>query len=191
MAERVFLESGYADTTMQAVAAQAGASKETLYRHFGSKEDLFAEIVENRGRCLRRGLEADLAHPAPIRDVLRDLGTNLLEEMTKPEVVALMRIVVAETPRNPVLGQTFYAIGPERTRAELARYLEGARTRGDFRGDSVDLASSLFLGALMSHIYMARLVLPDLPPMSPVEVAERVDEVVAMFAKCYIPDPRP
>lgn len=186
VAERVFLEAGYAETTMQAVAARASASKETLYRHFGSKEDLFAEIVDNRSRRLRRSLDADLAQPMPIRDVLRELGTNLLEEMTKPEVVALMRIVVAETPRNPGLGQTFYAIGPGRMRTRLAHYLEAARARGEFRGQDTDLVSSLFLGALMSQIYMAHLILPDLQPLSAAEVAGRVDEVVALFAQRYL-----
>ena len=69
---------------------------------------------------------------------------------------------------------------------KLARYLEGARARGDFGGDDADLASSLFLGALMSQIYMAHLVLPDLRPMSAADVTARVDEVVAMFAKHYL-----
>ncbi len=45
VAEQVFAEHGYVETTMQMIASKAGASKETLYRHFQSKEDLFGEIV--------------------------------------------------------------------------------------------------------------------------------------------------
>ncbi len=48
VAQRIFLERGYSQTTMQAIAEEAGASKETLYRHFGSKEGLFAEIVSEK-----------------------------------------------------------------------------------------------------------------------------------------------
>ena len=48
VAERVFLELGFNETTMQIVASRAGASKETLYRHFGSKEGLFSEVVRAR-----------------------------------------------------------------------------------------------------------------------------------------------
>ncbi|MCI0600466.1 MAG: TetR/AcrR family transcriptional regulator, partial [Beijerinckiaceae bacterium] len=48
IAERLFLERGFAETTMQLVAARARASKETLYRHFGNKEELFADIVRRR-----------------------------------------------------------------------------------------------------------------------------------------------
>jgi AcrR family transcriptional regulator len=37
---RLFLEQGYDQTTVQAVAAAAGVSPMTLYRHFPTKEDL-------------------------------------------------------------------------------------------------------------------------------------------------------
>jgi len=48
VAEEVFLVHGFADSTMQTIASRAGASKETLYRHFASKEALFAEVVGRR-----------------------------------------------------------------------------------------------------------------------------------------------
>jgi len=48
IAEHVFLARGFVDTTMQMIASQAGGSKETLYRHFRSKEALFAEVVGRR-----------------------------------------------------------------------------------------------------------------------------------------------
>ncbi|MGH6936568.1 MAG: TetR/AcrR family transcriptional regulator [Methylocella sp.] len=37
------------------VAARAGASKETLYRHFGNKEELFADIVRRRSARITGG----------------------------------------------------------------------------------------------------------------------------------------
>jgi TetR/AcrR family transcriptional regulator, mexJK operon transcriptional repressor len=60
VAERVFLELGFTDTTMQIVASRAGASKETLYRHFGSKEGLFSEVVRARAVRVYGGTEARL-----------------------------------------------------------------------------------------------------------------------------------
>jgi len=52
VAEKMFLERGYAETTMQVIAEAAGASKETLYRHFESKELLFAEIVGRKAQMI-------------------------------------------------------------------------------------------------------------------------------------------
>ena len=45
-AARVFAENGYARTTTKALATAAGITEMTLFRHFGSKENLFAALVE-------------------------------------------------------------------------------------------------------------------------------------------------
>ncbi|RYB02275.1 TetR/AcrR family transcriptional regulator [Lichenibacterium ramalinae] len=185
VAEGVFLAQGFTETTMRDIAARAGASKETLYRHFGSKEGLFAEVVSNRARMLRGRLDADLERPNALPAVLRDFGINLLEAMTSPEVSALLRLVVAEAPRDPAIGRIFYALGPERTRERLTELLEAARSRGEFLGDKPGLAASIFLGAVTSQAHTARLVLQDPPPMGRDEIEERVTEVVAMFLLRY------
>lgn len=185
MAEAVFLAQGFAETTMRDVAARAGASKETLYRHFAGKEGLFAEVVSNRARLLRGRLDAGFDRPDALREILRDLGVNLLEAMTSPEVTSLLRLVVAEAPRDPAIGRIFYTLGPERTRERLTAYLEAARGRGEFAGRDAGLAASIFLGAVTSQCHTARLVLQDPPPMDRAEIEERVDEVVAMFLGHY------
>src|SRR3546814_10130821 len=46
IARRHFLARGYAATTMSAIAADVGGSKATLWNHFKSKDDLFAELVK-------------------------------------------------------------------------------------------------------------------------------------------------
>ncbi len=185
MAEAVFLASGFTETTMQAVAARAGASKETLYRHFGSKEGLFAEVVHNRARCLLGQLDAGFERPDSVADVLHALGRNLLETMTSREVTALLRIVVAESPRDPAIGRIFHAVGPERTRVRLTQFLAAARERGEFAGADPSLAATIFLGAITSHAHTVRLVLQDSQPMGMSEIETRVDEVVAMFMRHY------
>ena len=186
VAEQVFLASGFSDTTMQMVAVRACASKETLYRHFGSKEDLFAEVVGNRARRLLVRLDAEIERPSDIDTVLRDLGVTLLEIMMSPEVISLMRIVVAEAPRDPALGRIFYAIGPGRTRSRLTEFLAAARTRGEFLGDNPGVAASIFLGAITAQSHIERLLLQDPPAMSGDEIRERVGEVVSMFLLRYV-----
>ena len=185
MAETVFLAQGFVDTTMRDVAARAGASTETLYRHFGSKEDLFAEVVTNRARCLEIQHSSEIDSPNAIGDVLRKLGSNLLIMMTSPEVTSLLRIVIAESDRDPEIGRIFFALGPEHTRRKLTEFLELARARGDFLGDDAALAATIFLGAVTSHTHTMRLVLRDAPLMTATEIEMRVNEVVAMFMVHY------
>jgi AcrR family transcriptional regulator len=45
-AEEILLKKGYANASMDEIAAQAGVSKGTLYHHFPTKEDLFFALLE-------------------------------------------------------------------------------------------------------------------------------------------------
>src|ERR1700744_6559693 len=44
-ATEVFLKGGYMGTNMDEIAALSAVSKQTVYKHFSSKEALFIEIV--------------------------------------------------------------------------------------------------------------------------------------------------
>jgi len=132
VAEEVFLEHGFADSTMQTIASRAGASKETLYRHFASKEALFAEVVGRRAAQIS-GPESALSSKAPPRRVLFELGCGLLRLMTQGEVVPLLRLVIAESARTPELGAILYAKGPGATCDRLTEYLRAATARGELR----------------------------------------------------------
>lgn len=191
IAERVFLTHGYVNTTMQRVALEAGASKGTLYRHFGSKEELFAEVMSNGAHALRSRLDANFERQDAIGCVLTDIGTTLLEAMTNPTIVALLRMIVAETPRDSTLGRLFHVLGPGRTRVCLTEYLTQARTRGEFVGEEPALAAGIFLSAITGQILLDCLTLTDLPLMPQAAIEAHVAEVVAMFLRRYAPTTQP
>ncbi len=185
VAERILLRQGFAETTMQRVAEEAGASKETLYRHFRSKDDLIIEIVLARTEDLRITLEANFDSGAGLADVLRNLGRNLLQAMSGPEVIALLRIVVTETVGNPALGMALYTAGPERTNRWLTAYLEASERRGEFGGGDPALAASLFIGAVMGNETVVNLLRPPDRPMTAQKIERRVEEAVALFLARY------
>ncbi len=185
VAERVFFNHGFGETTMQAIAAEAGASKETLYRHFGSKEGLFSEIVENRANNFLEGLDEHLQRPGRLADVLLTLGARLLTAMIGSEAVCLYRIVIAEGARYPDLGRIFFEQGPERVKERLTRYLEAARSRGELHCPDCTLAATIFLGAVLANYNMRALVLSDLDTLTKAQVRAHTEEVVAMFLVRY------
>lgn len=185
VAERVFLQHGFPDTTMRLVAVEAGASTETVYRHFGSKDGLFIEVVGNRTVELRRRIDTDLESVGPLPTVLGAVGTNLYEAMTMPEMSALARIIVAEVPRNPALGEAFYAMSPGRTLHKLTEYLKEARTRGEFIGDDPGLAANMFIGLIIGRIIPIRLFIPHRDENGRGQMESHVSEAVRIFLKAY------
>ena len=185
VAERVFLKHGFAETTMRMVAVEAGASTETVYRHFGSKDDMFIEVVSNRTRELRERIDTDLEGTGPLPAVLEAVGMNLYGAMVMPEVSALGCIIVGEVPRNPALGDAFYAMAPGRTLIKLTSYLTEARDRGDFIGDDPQLAANMFIGLIMGNVLPVRLFIPHRDDTSPAQIERHVGEAVRIFLSVY------
>jgi AcrR family transcriptional regulator len=181
VAESVFLEHGYAGATMQLIAARAGASKETLYRHFGCKEALFSEVVRRRSARITGGDE--LALSGPPEKVLLELALNLLHLLGAPDALCLYRVIVAEAPREPELGRIFYAQGPGRVVAGLAGYLTRAAGRGELRIGDSDLAARLFVGAVIAHHQILRLVMAA--SFSEAELRVHAREAVSLFLARY------
>ena len=57
-AERVFAEEGFAESSMQDLAAEAGISLKTLYATFAGKDDIYKAILSERGAGLLRAISA-------------------------------------------------------------------------------------------------------------------------------------
>jgi TetR/AcrR family transcriptional regulator, mexJK operon transcriptional repressor len=180
IAGRLFLKHGFAETTMQMIALEAEASKETLYRHFASKEALFAELINAKAVAVS-GPQSALARDEPPETALRELGTSLLTLMMKGEAPSLFNVVVADARRAPDLARIFYDQGPGATLRRLTAYLRSATQRGQLRCPNPHQAAKLFLGAVVSHYHLHCLIgQPPVPPSS-AEISEHVRAAVEMF----------
>lgn len=178
VAEKMFLERGFAETTMQMIAEAAGASKETLYRHFESKELLFAEIV---GRKARQISGPPMTRGGAAETVLTELGTNLLRAIVTGQASFLFKTVVAETVRTPELGDLFYERGPGLTVERLTQYLTDASERGELHCDDPAVAARLFLGAVVSQFHLRRLVQSNWKTPTTGEINRHIKAAVSMF----------
>jgi TetR/AcrR family transcriptional repressor of mexJK operon len=146
-ARTLFVGSGYLGTSMDEVAARAGVSKQTVYKHFADKKSLFIEIVT--------GTVDDVADPVynevgNLRDSgdleadLADLARRLLRRLIEPRLLQLRRLVIGEAGRFPELGRAFAERGPERTIAALAKSFEHLADRGLLRLEDPHLAAAHF-----------------------------------------------
>ena len=188
VAERVFLELGYTETTMQIVASRAGASKETLYRHFGSKEGLFSEVVRARAARVYGGTVGEFQLHGEPRDVLRQLGFNLLRLLLNEDSLCLFRIVVAEASWTPELGRIFFEQGPAQILLQLTLYLADATRQQLLNCPDAILAAKLFLGAVVANRHIMMLVAPGWEPITEETIHYHVEEAVALFLARYALD---
>lgn len=126
MAKQLFLEQGYAATTMSAVAETIGGSKATLWAHFASKEALFAEVADAVVGGFAERMDEMLGGQRFSVEGLRDFCQRFIGQLLSRESTSLFRLIIAESGRFPELGEMFFVRGPAITVAGLAIYFEGA-----------------------------------------------------------------
>src|SRR4029077_16164239 len=122
-AERAFLAGGFGAVTMDMIAREATVSKATVYAHFTGKEALFGAVIAHLSERRYGGFSAEALDPRDIEASLTTIASRFLDLVLSPEAIALNRIIVGEVTRVPVLGQVFWAAGPERQRAQIEALL--------------------------------------------------------------------
>lgn len=136
-----FLSKGYAATSIEAIAREAGVAKITIYRQFESKEALFHEVVHRAVDHARDVMQAVVVQTdADAHAVLRDLVERMYLGATEPDTLALLRLVIAEAVRFPELAKTLYA-GNSYVLAPVVAYLADAHRSGKLHVPAPELAA--------------------------------------------------
>ncbi|MFG1348335.1 TetR/AcrR family transcriptional regulator [Xanthobacter autotrophicus] len=158
-ARSLFLEKGYEGTSMDAVAAAAPVSKRTLYQHFPGKADLFGAVIDEAWSHFTRAPIIPTEANGDPRAVLRAYVGRLTEHWARPDVIPLLRLVIAEAPRFPELSQAYFAAGKEPAVKGLAAYLAALIAEGRLRaGRDPQLMAAQFLGAIKEPLFWPRVL---------------------------------
>ncbi|MFD9906247.1 TetR/AcrR family transcriptional regulator [Streptomyces sp. NPDC059063] len=128
-----FLRQGYAAASVDAIAAGAGVSKPTIYKHFGNKERLFLAVV---GGILPK-VYADLCpHQSTIADApdlrvaLIELSMDWARILLRDDIMALRRLVIGEVDRFPQLGRLWYRVSYDMNNGPLVEAFAELHERG-------------------------------------------------------------
>ncbi|MDH0865105.1 TetR/AcrR family transcriptional regulator [Mitsuaria sp. GD03876] len=151
-ARRHFNEHGLERASVDAIAAEAGVSKMTVYSNFGSKERLFQAVVHEKTATTVTGSEgAESLDPDQPEKALLAIGARFLELTRGDDALGTLRSVYGVAGAQPEVCREFYKDGPERFNGELAAYLRRAHTAGTLKVrnplQAADLFLSMFLGA--------------------------------------------
>ncbi|GAA4897782.1 TetR/AcrR family transcriptional regulator [Ferrimonas pelagia] len=123
-ASELFMQQGYLTTSMDEIAQQAGVSKQTVYAHFGSKDELFTYCVESK--CVAAELQLDTLKGRDMRNVLTEFLLHFVDMIYSPEAIYVYRLCVSAAETHPQLSQRYFEAGPDRVHHHLANYLQQA-----------------------------------------------------------------
>lgn len=171
-----FQTTGYAATTMCAVAERAGISTKTMYRLVPNKAELFKNVISARiGRFM---LEIDpealdaYEMTEAVEHMLIAFGTLTLDK----ETIALVRLVIGECERFPELAATFHEVAIVQTSRAMAKWLERQCKQGFLKLDDPLTAATALRGMMIME--------PQRAAMLGMREAPTADEIEARARFC-------
>jgi TetR/AcrR family transcriptional regulator, mexJK operon transcriptional repressor len=183
-ASRFFMERGFEATSMGEIARYARASKETFYRHFPGKEDLFRAVVIRGAKMVAGELSAVLlTHETPEK-ALAAFGELFLDRILSKDSISFQRMMMMERERFPELVQSLRADGRERVRSSLARYLDEQVARGRLRKMDPAVGARQFLDLVAAEMIFAATRCGR-PKPSKAQIRQRVKEAIDCFLHGY------
>lgn len=173
----LFAETGFAATTVAAIAARAGVTKGTVYLYFASKEDLFAAAVRERIVPMLEGGEALFAaHTGPSEDLVRRLIHGWWTVLSAPTHASIPKLMTAEAAHFPDLARVFVEEVVQRGRRLFAGVIRRGIARGEFRDVDPDIAARLATSPLIQAVVHAQSLAPyDVPLDADLFLSTHVD----------------
>jgi TetR/AcrR family transcriptional repressor of mexJK operon len=181
-ARAAFFDRGFAATSIEQVAADAGVSKVTVYNHFGDKRGLFAEAVEAQCATMRSHLTIREVPSGTLRDRLTAIGEAMTTFLSREEMIQFDRRIAAETEHEPEIGAAFLAAGPHRMKRAFTALLTAMREAGEIAVDDPELAAEQFVSMCKG---MGDLERRFGHPVDPARDRERIAGAVEVFCRAY------
>ncbi len=152
-AKRVLLEKGPDEASMDDVAARAGTTKPTVYAHFGSKDELFAAVVELVKGLFQGKLRTPDAYAAePIEAVALFCG-RFLELMCSRDAVGYQRVALAAAARSPAIARAVYDTLFAEACRSLAAYVRARKLTRSPEQHAELLLTATTGGPVIRHLY--------------------------------------
>ncbi|HEV3430683.1 MAG TPA: TetR/AcrR family transcriptional regulator [Paraburkholderia sp.] len=189
-ARSVFLAHGFSAATTDMIQREARVSKSTVYATWPTKEALFAAVIQRECGQFANSLRHMEFESEDITRSLIRLARAYLGIVVSPMGLALYRVIVAETPRFPELGRTFFAAGPEVVASIVGQFLERAAARGqiDVQAVGYTTAANLFISIVRGEAQLECLTHPNARP-SDAQIDRWVEAAVHTFVSAFVKRP--
>lgn len=161
VARGVFLERGYAGTSMDEVAKRAKISKASLYREHSSKPALFAAVVRDwahAGRDAMRPALARLGESGDVRAALVELGETMRAGILSTPVLEMRRLVTAEATAHPDVAERYLEESWNANIENLAAALQGISEQGRLQIEDSHAAAEQFTWLVIGAPLNAQLL---------------------------------
>jgi AcrR family transcriptional regulator len=153
-ARKMYAERGSRGATTRDVAESAGVNEATLFRHFGTKQQLLSAMLDHYSeRSTFISIFERLREISGLEAQLCLLGSEAIESLRRKE--DLIKASMAEEISNPEAGLCAWR-APVEGRRLLTEFMRQKVDAGELRGDPESLAR-IFMSLFFAYVMAARL----------------------------------
>ncbi|MBI3349167.1 MAG: TetR/AcrR family transcriptional regulator [Burkholderiales bacterium] len=183
-----FNAHGLERASVDAIAADAGVSKMTIYSHFVSKEGLFEAVIRDRTDRVMGGVAGvEALDPTQPQKALLAVGEQFLALAREEGVLGQFRSIYGAAAVQREACLAFYRQGADRLISDLAAYLRRADAQGALNIRHPRQAADLFLSMFLGDGHIRGLLLLDMPDAR--EDRALLREAVRVFMAAYAKAP--
>ena len=167
-----FRANGFDATSVDKVAARAEVSKRTLYNHFPSKDELFAEILRVLWHSSVSQVDAPYRPDAPLREQLLALAMQKMALLSDDNFLDLARVAIAATIHSPERAQDMVKRLGQKESGMLA-WVRAAQKDGRLKAGDAVLAAQQLESLLKGAAFWPQVTIgsPKLAPRAQRQVA--------------------
>ena len=182
-ASELMAERGLA-ATVEEIARRAGVSKQTVYNHFGGREEIVRALADRRASLVA----APLAEPGAAEDpeaALYGFARSLLTAIATARHAEVMRMSILHAAEHPDLAEIIFNAGPRTSRRRLAAFLEAEHRAGRMTVDDPALAADFYAGMVLGSLQLQGLLGLGAPDEATIE--RRARAAAAAFMRACAP----
>jgi TetR/AcrR family transcriptional regulator of autoinduction and epiphytic fitness len=174
-----FRAHGFEATSMDRIAARAEVSKRTVYNHFPSKDELFAEILAQLWESSVAQLSLPYRADRPLREQLRELLRAKMRMLNDSNFRDLARVAIAATIHSPERAGEMVARLSAREEG-VTLWIRAAQADGRLKAGDPVFAAQQLQGLLKAFAFWPQVTLGQ-PPLDEATQAKVVDATADLF----------
>jgi AcrR family transcriptional regulator len=177
----LFVEKGYGNVSLEAIAKAARVAVRTIYVKFGGKVGMFRAGIERERELYFGGTQSLEEDTRPMPVALLDFSKRFLDIVMTERSACLQRILITEGRKYPELIDAFNQAGPAQTRELIRRYFVRPDVRVQLRADvSVEDLVGQFLKCLIGDC-LVRMLSNTSYGLTPEQRDHRAELAVSFF----------
>lgn len=181
-AREAFLKDGFSRAAVADIARHADVSTATLYKHFASKEELFAAVAKEAAGAVDDYSNA-IAPGIGAREALTKIARAYLSAQFDGKINDLMRVVIAEVPSHPKLVAEMSDLIMERRYKSFQNILDEMVERGLLKPHDTAL-STRFASGMIKELFVWPALF-DPAYRIPDDAGTKIEKTVDLFLARY------